>query len=997
MKRLSSGMSIAWNIAAVEAFHAQHEFIEQEHILIGICSLKKVIDARGNSEPNSREWQHLQEEHADIECLFNKHQIDLTQLRRHLREGLGTAHYKHSENVVHRSEACKRLFSTAEKLTVMPTDEVACLHFIIAIMDSPGEMIENILNKLGAKSKEIWQSATSTLAEEMEDINRTLLGAHEVQTINTFAQNAGVSVFTIMYDDIVGSTALFNKMGNLEFLKLLKIHDKKIEEIIKRIGNGEKIKSTGDGLLMIFSSPSAAVQCAFSIQKEFASDQIIKLRVGMDIGEIHQVKNDKEIIDVLGLAVSTASRITSIAEQGHILASRPVYEAVKNEISNIPISWKYLGSRCFKPGEPTLDIYEVYDPEVIEPMPDLPAKASLPKKDNVKPSSETPFLDRFGRDLIREAREEKLGPFVGRRKELLQIIQTLARQSKNNPVLVGEAGVGKTAVVEALAVRVVQGKNPGVLEGKRIIELSMGALVAGTKYRGEFEDRLEQVKRELQNHPEVIVFIDEIHLMVGTGRAEGSMDAGNILKPALARGEFRCIGATTISEYRKYIESDPALERRFEKIIINEPSRDEAVEILKGVRSRLQEHHQVQITDQALEAAVDLSMEYDQEHHLPDKAIDLVDKAAARVRLPILSMGMGMDDPSKINENKEKISLGSAIVTEESIAEVLSEKSGVSLGIIMGHVKGDEKSRILTLEKNLKNNLIGQNEAIKRVCERLLMAYGGLSDRSGPLAVFLFLGPTGVGKTYLAKLLATFLFGDDSHIIRLDMSEFIEEHSVAKMIGSPPGYVGYEEEGQLTGKLRSKPHCVVLLDEIEKAHPKVFDIFLQLFDEGRLTDAKGKTVNAKNAIFIMTSNIPADKKIGFQFKDTEESKSTVISEIRSRFRPEFVNRIDEKVVFRPLLEKDVRKIIKPILERLNSDLQKKHNISLYITKEAEKYLASVGYHPDYGVRELHRTIERLVIIPLSSMIFKEEFRQSQIWELTYLNGQLQIDPRTDTL
>ena len=483
----------------------------------------------------------------------------------------------------------------------------------------------------------------------------------------------------------------------------------------------------------------------------------------------------------------------------------------------------------------------------------------------------THFLDRYGRDLNQAAREGKLGPFTGRRPELLQIIQTLARSSKNNPVLVGEAGVGKTAVVEALAVRAVEGKDAEVLGGKRIIELNMGALVGGTKYRGEFEERLTHLLDEVRTNTEVILFIDEIHNVVGAGSAEGSMDAANLIKPALSRGELRCIGATTITEYRRYIEADPALERRFEKIIINEPSPEEFLEILKGLRGKWEEHHQVQITDQALQAAVDLSIRFDDDHQLPDKAIDLVDKAGARTQVPLLSMQPRSKATGDIKAFGE--------VSERTIAQVLSEKIGVPLEVITGHLDGTEKSRLLDLEAFLKTRIIGQDDAVQRVCQRLLMAQTGLAGKPGPLAVFLFLGPSGVGKTELARSLAKFLFGSESDMIRLDMSEYMEEFSISKMIGSPPGYVGHEEEGQLTGQLRTKPYSVVLLDEIEKAHPRVFDLFLQVFDDGRLTDLKGRTADAKNAIFIMTSNISAAKHPGMGFLPSAQVIDDVLQEV----------------------------------------------------------------------------------------------------------------------
>jgi ATP-dependent Clp protease ATP-binding subunit ClpC len=619
-----------------------------------------------------------------------------------------------------------------------------------------------------------------------------------------------------------------------------------------------------------------------------------------------------------------------------------------------------------------------------------PAKADAPKAE--KPG--TPLLDRLGRDLTQAAREQKLGPIIGRRHEILQVIQTLARRSKNNPVLVGEAGVGKTAVAEAVALRAAAGKDPQVLNGKRIVELSMASLVGGTKYRGEFEERVARVIAECRAHPEVILFIDELHTVIGAGRGEGSMDAANILKPALARGEVRCIGATTIAEYRRYIESDPALERRFEKVLVPEPSRDEAVEILRGLRPKWEEHHRVKITERALEAAVDLSMRFDCDHQLPDKAIDLVDKAGARTQIPVLSMKPGARGAAGGKDSAPAPHGVLCEVTELTIAQVLSEKMGVPLEIIMGHIEGMSRSRLLEMEAALKKRVIGQDEAVQRVCQRLLVAHAGLQQRRGPLGVFLFLGPTGVGKTELARSLAAFLFGSGDDMIRLDMSEYMEEHSVAKLIGSPPGYIGHEEEGQLTGKLRTRPYAVVLLDEIEKAHPRVFDLFLQVFDEGRLTDAKGRTADARNAIFILTSNIPAGKHAGFRAQDSAESQSAVLGAVKGRFRAEFINRIDEQIVFRPLGKADVNAILCPMLEEIGQSLEAKYQKPLHVTDGAADLIASQGYSEDYGVRHLRRTVQTLVEGPLSRLILSGELKDWQEVEVAVSNGMIILQPRS---
>jgi ATP-dependent Clp protease ATP-binding subunit ClpC len=433
---------------------------------------------------------------------------------------------------------------------------------------------------------------------------------------------------------------------------------------------------------------------------------------------------------------------------------------------------------------------------------------------------------------------------------------------------------------------------------------------------------------------------------------------------------LRCIGATTIAEYRRYVESDQALERRFEKIIVNEPSSDETMEMLKGIRPKWEKHHGVKITDNALQAAVDLSIRFDVDHQLPDKAIDLVDKAGARTRIPLLSGWV---------EGKEK----NTEVAEQIIAEVISEKMGLPLDIITGHIEGMKKPRLLGLESFLKNRIIGQDEAIKLICQRLLISHAGLGKRRGPLAVFLFLGPTGVGKTEMARALSEFLFGNHMQLIRCDMSELMEEHSVSKLIGSPPGYVGYEEEGQLTGQLRTKPYSVVLFDEVEKAHQKVFDLFLQLFEEGRLTDAKGRTADARNAIFIMTSNISADKnidKIGFGNKDNADLKAAVMEEVQKYFRTEFINRINEIIIFGSLNEDHIRRILKPMLTEISDNVKAKYNVTLKIEEDAAKFVAQMGYNIECGARELRRAVERLVQIPLSDLILSGELKQCSNWK-----------------
>lgn len=587
------------------------------------------------------------------------------------------------------------------------------------------------------------------------------------------------------------------------------------------------------------------------------------------------------------------------------------------------------------------------------------------------------YLEKYGRDLTRDALNGRLGPFYGRKKELLQLIQVLGRRAKNNPVLVGEAGVGKTAIVEALAMRIAHGKDSHVLGGRRIIELSMASLLANTKYRGDLEERLIGVLEEAIADKSIILFIDEIHTIVGAGRCDGAaMDASGIFKPYLARG-LRCIGTSTIAEYHRYIEADPALERRFETILVKEPCREETLSILKALRPKLEEHHCVRILDDALEAAVDLSMRFDADHMLPDKAVDLLDTACSGARTPSLSMN-SMEEPRKE-------------VDSHVVAEAMAIRSGLPPEIVAGHDLRPS-SRLIELEAFLRSRLAGQDEAVELICKRLMVAYAGLEKRLGPLAVFLFMGPTGVGKTETARLLAQFLFGNSSEMIRLDMSEYAEENSVAKLIGSPPGYVGYEEEGLLVRMLRARPYTVALFDEVEKAHPKVFDIFLQLFDEGRITDSKGRTADARNTIFIMTSNMEPDAGISYS-----EMESGVKRKHKNRagleiFRPELVNRIDELVVFKPLDIEAVKRLLKKTLDETLAELEKKHHVSLRLSESAETFLASAGYSPEYGARELRRIVRQFVYVPLSGLILSGQLTKHKRWLAVYDEDGISIVP-----
>ena len=562
-------------------------------------------------------------------------------------------------------------------------------------------------------------------------------------------------------------------------------------------------------------------------------------------------------------------------------------------------------------------------------------------------------LKRYGRDLTQLAADGQLHPAVGRRDEMLQIVRTISRATKNNPVLVGEPGVGKTAIVEGLAWRIAHGQVPQSVNGRRIIQVSIADLVAGTKYRGEFEARLQAVVRELTAMPDVILFIDEAHLLVGAGTAEGNMmDAANILKPALSSGNLRVIGATTLDEYRKYIEKDGALERRLQPIRVAEPTLAEANEILLGVRPRLAERHSVKISDDACAAAVQLSAHYLPDRRLPDKAVDLLDEACAHVKIKDLEPARGT------RQTRE-----SEIVTPDEVAQVVSKWTGIPFA----RLTQDDRTRLLGMAAALKERVIGQDDAVETVTLALRRAYSGLKPAGRPIGALLFLGPTGVGKTELAKATTEFLFGSEKLLTRIDLSEFMEKHSVARLIGSPPGYVGHEEGGYLTEALRRKPFSVVLLDEIEKAHPDVLNLFLQLFDEGRLTDGKGHTAEASNALFIMTSNLTLTRQLGFNSAEGDKAREILLGELRTRFRPEFVNRIDSVVVFHPLDQNDVIRIAQLMLEDMAGQLAKQH-LNLEVSEAAIALLARRGYNDQWGARELRRVIQQLVEDPIGNIL-----------------------------
>ena len=642
-----------------------------------------------------------------------------------------------------------------------------------------------------------------------------------------------------------------------------------------------------------------------------------------------------------------------------------------------------------------------------------------------KGKSRTPALDSFGRDLTEMARQNELDPVIGRMNEIERVVQILCRRTKNNPVLIGEAGVGKTAIVEGLANKIVTGDVPEILHDRRIVVLDLAMMVAGTKYRGQFEERIKAVMNEVRRAKNVILFIDELHTLVGAGGAEGAIDASNVLKPALSRGEIQCIGATTMDEYRKYIEKDGALERRFQTIIVEPPSREQTIEILKGLRDRYEAHHRVQITDPAIVSAVDYSTRYIPGRVQPDKSIDVIDEAGARVRLksmtkpPNLSeleekierLGLEKDEAVKaadyeraarlrdqqeeFRRDKEKTQREwrqranevDGIVDEEVIAEVVSKMTGVPLT----RMEKEETEKLLRLEEELHKRVISQEEAIKAVSKSIRRARSGLKDPKRPMGCFIFVGPSGVGKTLLSKALAEFMFGNEEALVHIDMSEYMEKHNVSRLIGAPPGYVGYEEGGQLTERIRRRPYSVVLLDEIEKAHPDVFNTLLQVMEEGRLTDSFGRHVDFRNVVLIMTSNIGAElikgggASFGFGKRDADanyESMKTLLNkEIERYFRPEFINRLDDVIVFRPLTRDDLSSIIEYELKKVRERLVSRE-LALELDDSAKQFLMDKGFNPDFGARPLRRAIEQYVEDPLSESILRGEFEGNHLVKVT---------------
>ncbi|MBZ4646645.1 MAG: ATP-dependent Clp protease ATP-binding subunit ClpC [Petroclostridium sp.] len=679
-----------------------------------------------------------------------------------------------------------------------------------------------------------------------------------------------------------------------------------------------------------------------------------------------------------------------------------------------------------------LDIQKLYAEIVRLLNEETPGATGAPRASTSY--ANTPTLNQFGRDLTEMAREGKFDPIIGRDKEIERVIQILSRRTKNNPCLIGEPGVGKTAIAEGLAQKIVEGNIPEILKDKRVVTLDLSSMVAGAKYRGEFEERLKKAMDEIRKAGNVILFIDEMHTIIGAGAAEGAIDASNILKPSLARGELQVIGATTLDEYRKYVEKDAALERRFQPITVGEPTVEETIQILKGIRDKYEAHHRVKITDNALEAAAKLSDRYITDRFLPDKAIDLIDEAASRVRLKTFT---APPDLKQLEERIEKMSkekeeairtqefekaakirdeeqalkkqleemksnwqqknqTNMSIVTEEEIAEIISSWTGIPVK----RLAEEESERLLKMEEVLHKRVVGQEEAVKAIAKAIRRGRVGLKDPKRPTGSFIFLGPTGVGKTELSKALAEAIFGDEDAMIRIDMSEYMEKHTVSRLVGSPPGYVGYEEGGQLTEKVRRKPYSVVLFDEIEKAHPDVFNILLQILEDGILTDAQGRRVDFRNTIIIMTSNVGArmitePKKLGFAVTTDERKenyetiKNNVMSELKRTFRPEFLNRIDEIIVFHQLEEEHIKQVATLMLNRL-IDRLKANEMTVEVTDAAKTVLAKEGFDPVYGARPLRRAIQSKVEDKLAEEMLEGKIKSGDHVVIDAENDQIVI-------
>ena len=930
MKKISSDTTLAWQIAVWEAGIAKHQYIEKEHILIGICSLEKVLMHGGRIKLDSQTRQALQVEYKAIEDVLHEYKIDSTHLRRKVRDKLEEGNYQHTEQVIHRSEACKEVFKRAEEFAVSAGD-ISCIHLLAAILKEPGDIISSVLEETDIK-----------LLDLREQVFACAKKWKPTQPVDNYLDKHKIDL-----DDAYNLPDTLSQEAN----QILTLAQQESERLMHFYLGAEHIFIA---LTKVENGLTQAVLKHVNLDPNQLRDKIHEILVRGDGNRYWDgLFITPRCRTILKSAEEEALRRESQVEEQDLLLS------ILKEEESIPV--RVLRTMNDDSIQVMIKLIEQGEVETGE------KKIPFIEQQPVTPA--TSLLEKYGSDLTQLAKEGKYNKIIERRDEILDLIQTLTRETKNNAILIGEAGVGKTAIVKGLAIRIASGNLTPELIGKRVIELDMALLTAGTKYRGEFEERLTGIIKEASN-PDIILFIDEIHTLVGAGAAEGSMDASNILKPALAGEEIKCIGATTVTEYRKYIEKDPALERRFRPIMVEEPSIEAAKKILEGLREKLEQHPHVKITDGAIKAAVELSARYLLDRRLPDKAIDLLDSAYSKKKVPVLSMHGKMPEAESIEVNAE------------DIAEVLSQWTGLPVK----KLSEEEQDKLIHMEKFLQERVVGQDEAIEKVSRRIRMARAGLLSHDRPIGVFLFLGPSGVGKTELTKTLSVFLFDSEKQMIRLDMSEYMEKHSISRLIGAPPGYIGHEEEGQLTGALRIKPYSVVLLDEVEKAHPEVFDLFLQVFDEGRLTDSKGRTVDAKNAIFIMTSNIGSEVYFRGPKIDKENQTEEILKKVKSVLRPEFFNRIDEIIIFNSLSLENINKIAQIMLENFNSHL-KESGISFHFNQNVTEFICEYC-DPAYGARQLEREIEKMVMHPLSDKILRGDFTQGDVITIDATNGEI---------
>ena len=970
-----------------------------------------------------------------------------------------------SENLLEKK--AKDLLEQAKSIAFKNNDSMVDTdHLLLALISKDDSPLLKILEKRGIDKKALKENITSYLNDIYSQINKAVEDysnyLKNLQSQLTQARNQALEIYKELRNikaqkerlkrELSYERGFFFGGGSRLELERLALYEKQLESELNSLKSQLAQltdSSTADRFL------SGDINLLSFLYKIIENSSLIKQIEDLGFSKDRFV--EKIIENVTGSKTSKvySSKLIKVLENAEKIA----FNSGSNTVGVVHIATSLVDSKDTIAGK-ILD--EILNFEKKEG-----GKKTMDEK-NIQQEmaeEEKSALERFTVDLTKLAKEGKLDPVIGREREIQQVIEILLRRTKNNPVLIGEAGVGKTAIVEGLAQKIVNKEVPEELQNKKILSLDLGGLVAGTKYRGEFEERMKSLIDELKKDPNIILFIDELHTIVGAGKGEGASDAGQLLKPALARGEIRVIGATTLDEYRKYIEKDPALERRFQPVYVEEPDIDTTIEILKALRPKLEKHHNVKISDKAIEAAAKLTGRYIPARRFPDKAIDALDQACARKKLKlvyaspevielerkiktldeqIIQASLDGDYEKEAKLKIEKANLEkqlkdlkakssnertrleelqrqleeiekqiefysqkgdyekeaeykikkaqiekeikalqqklaeSVIVTEDDVAEVIAEWTGIPIS----KMKEEEIERLLHLEEEMHKRLIDQDHAVKLVAEAIRRARAGLSDPRKPLASFMFLGPTGVGKTELAKTLAELLFDDEDALIRLDMSEFKEEHSIAKLIGAPPGYVGYEEGGKLTEAVRRRPYSVILLDEIEKAHPRVFDLFLQVLDDGRLTDSQGRTVNFRNTVIIMTSNIgsqyltliPVDAPEDVIEKEFEIAKKRVLEEVKNYFRPEFLNRIDEIIVFKPLFKKDIIQIIDLMVNALNKRLHDR-NIKVELTDKAKEVLMKLGYDPLYGARPMRRAIQKYLETPLSEKILRREVKE----------------------